>query len=86
MGETKEDREERFWIEGNRAAYRAILSRCLDKLDESPLTQHASLVEQISQIRAALRRLCGRHRRRQFLARRPASGGRDRQVRRAPSD
>jgi replicative DNA helicase len=58
MSETKEDREERFWIEGNKAAYRALLSECLSELDESPLTQHASLVEQMSEIRSALRRLC----------------------------
>lgn len=54
------DDEERLWINGNRAAYRRILSECLRNLDAADIPFPAALAH-LEDTRAALRRVCAEH-------------------------
>lgn len=55
------DDEERAYIEGGRAAWRSMLSRCLSELGYGDETRQAAAVAQLEEARAALRRVCEDH-------------------------
>jgi len=55
--ETQEDRDERKWEEGNRAAWRSLLSMAMRHLEPQDRDK-AQLVAELEDVRTHLRRLC----------------------------
>ncbi len=55
--ETQEDRDERKWTEGNRAAWRSLLSTAMRHLEPAD-RDRAQLVAELEDVRACLRSLC----------------------------
>jgi hypothetical protein len=62
MTDEEQEQKEQEWLEGNTAAYRAILMECARNLDAAdPLRSAAKLIAERHDTVAALRQLCERY-------------------------